>query len=110
MSKDFTKYVVQYESHIGRSWFDAFDGVHSDLESAKKDIVLRKKCHGGDIYRIVQRNYTIEDKVLDVCDIDRDISEAINEDFNPEMGKIPFDSHGMCFGTFHLILAWTPEE
>ena len=71
MSKDFTKYVVQYESNMGRSWFDAFDGTHSSLEAAKKDIVLRKKCHGGDIYRIVQRNYTIEDKVLDVFNTEK---------------------------------------
>lgn len=55
---------------------------------------------------ILEKKYNGES----LCDIDRDISEAINEDFNPEMEKIPFDSHGMCFGTFHLILAWTPEE
>jgi len=39
------------------------------------------------------------------CDLERDILEAISEDYNPIMKKVPSDE-----GVFKVIITWTPEE
>jgi hypothetical protein len=65
MDKEFTKYVVQYKSSRCRAWIDAPDGNYSCLKAAKKDITYRKKCYPDVIYRVIQRNWTVEERVLE---------------------------------------------
>jgi hypothetical protein len=38
------------------------------------------------------------------CDLERDILEAISEDYNPIMKKVPSNE-----GIFKVIITWTPE-
>jgi hypothetical protein len=59
------------------------------------------------------KQITIFDKKYDdksLRDFSRDISECLDERFNPIIKTIPSDGYGIQEGTFHLILAWTPEE
>lgn len=41
-----------------------------------------------------------------LCDVSQDVSECLDERFK----TVPSDGYGIQEGTFHLILAWTPEE
>jgi hypothetical protein len=59
-----TRYVVQYKSNKYRAWIDASNGSHSCAEAAKKDVAYRKKSHDCE-YRIIQRNLTVEEMVLE---------------------------------------------
>ncbi len=39
-------------------------------------------------------------------DLERDISEAISEEYNPKMGDIPKDEDGWMKGTFKVTIEW----
>jgi hypothetical protein len=42
-----------------------------------------------------------------IVDLDRDVSECLQEDFNQIMTKIPTDEHGFQLGTFKVTVEWT---
>jgi hypothetical protein len=44
-----------------------------------------------------------------VVDIGRDVSEAFDKRFTPEIGKIPQDEYGIQLGTFRVTITWEPE-
>lgn len=48
----------------------------------------------------------------DLYDLSRDISEAIDEDYNPLIKKIPpmKDFEDFPSGTFTVSIVWTPDE
>jgi hypothetical protein len=45
-----------------------------------------------------------------LCDVDRDVSEAIDSDFNPVMKEIPVDKHYFQEGTFTVTITWEPDN
>lgn len=42
-------------------------------------------------------------------DLDRDVSEAIDDDFNPKLKAIPTDEHGFRVGKFTITIEWSEE-
>ena len=42
-----------------------------------------------------------------IVDLDRDVSEAIMEDYNPMVELIPKDGHGFQQGSFKVTIAWS---
>lgn len=55
-------------------------------------IILNKVYHGEDL-----------------CDLDRDISEMFNEEFDPTIATIPKDEHGFMKGAFKVQVEWIPD-
>ena len=43
-------------------------------------------------------------------DLPRDISEAIDADYNKIVSKIPVDNHGFQKGTFKVAIEWVDEQ
>lgn len=43
-------------------------------------------------------------------DLDRDISETINSEYNPIVKNIPQDEYGIQTGTFKVTVVWSPDE
>jgi hypothetical protein len=43
-------------------------------------------------------------------DLERDISEAFDVDYNPVVKEIPVDEHGFQEGTFEVTIKWIPED
>lgn len=43
-------------------------------------------------------------------DVERDVCEAFNDNYNPEIVGIPKDEHGFHAGTFTVTITWVPEE
>ena len=54
---------------------------------------------------IFQQTYSGES----LSDIDRDVSEAVNAQYNEAMADIPTDEHGFQQGTFTVTIEWKPE-
>ena len=44
-----------------------------------------------------------------LCDVYRDVSEALDETYNPKIRDIPVDEHGVSKGTFTVTITWSPE-
>ena len=42
-----------------------------------------------------------------IVDLDRDVSEAIMEDYNPMVELIPKDEHGFQQGSFKVTITWS---
>jgi len=42
-------------------------------------------------------------------DLDRDVSEAIDSDFNPKLEAISTDEHGFRLGKFTITIEWSEE-
>lgn len=54
----------------------------------------------------------ILDKTYDgesIADIERDVSEMFNEEFDPTIATIPRDANGFMKGTFGVIVTWMPD-
>lgn len=51
---------------------------------------------------------TYDDESL--VDLDRDVSEAIIDEFNPAVAQIPQDEHGFKLGSFKVTIEWIPPE
>lgn len=66
-----------------------------------------KKCCKQMADRIVlfEKDYDAES----LCDLGRDVEEAVTEDFNPEIPKIPVDEHGFQTGIFKVKIEWINE-
>lgn len=45
-----------------------------------------------------------------IVDIDRDISEMFNEEYDPTIATIPRDEHGFMKGSFHVRVKWIPDD
>lgn len=45
-----------------------------------------------------------------ICDIERDVSEAIADGYNPIVAEIPKDEHGFQQGTFEVLIVWHPND
>lgn len=45
-----------------------------------------------------------------ICDLGRDASEAIMEEYNPEIKIIPKDQYGIQRGTFKVTIEWAEYE
>ena len=45
-----------------------------------------------------------------LCDVDRDVSEAFDEDFNTLLKRIPQDGYGFLCGRFDIKITWQKEE
>lgn len=59
------------------------------------------------------KKLTIFEKEYDgesVYDVDRDVSEAFQGDFNPIVKQIPRDEHGFQQGVFEVTITWRPER
>jgi hypothetical protein len=44
-----------------------------------------------------------------IVDLDRDISEMFNEEFDPRIATIPKDEYNLMRGSFKVIVEWIPE-
>jgi len=53
-------------------------------------------------HEIFTREYTDEE----LYDLERDVTEALQEDYNPIVGSIPKDKHGFRTGTFVVSIEW----
>jgi len=61
----------------------------------------------------MMQSLALLDKVYDgesIVDMARDLSEMLDEDFNPEVAHIPKDEHGIQRGSFRLIVRWDMAE
>lgn len=45
-----------------------------------------------------------------IVDVDRDVSEAFQNDFNPAVREVPSDEHGFHKGTFTVTITWEADE
>ena len=57
-----------------------------------------------------QMSFVIFEKEYDgesIVDLDRDISEATIEEYNPMVKLIPTDEHGLQQGTFKVTITWS---
>ena len=45
-----------------------------------------------------------------IVDVERDVLEAFDTDFNPLLLNIPQDEHGFCKGTFKVTVEWSLED
>ena len=54
---------------------------------------------------IFEKEYIAEQ----LSDVERDISECFNEDYNPEVKYIPIGEYGFTKGTFKVTVTWIPE-
>lgn len=43
-------------------------------------------------------------------DLNRDIHEAFESDFNPTIDKVPTDEYGIHKGTFKVTIVWSEEN
>lgn len=43
-------------------------------------------------------------------DLSRDVAEAMDADFNPEVKSIPVDEHGFQKGKFVVSITWFGED
>lgn len=43
-------------------------------------------------------------------DLGRDIAECFDGEYNPIIGEIPTDEHGLQLGNFTVMVLWTPAE
>ncbi|QZI85783.1 hypothetical protein CPT_Summit_132 [Stenotrophomonas phage Summit] len=59
---------------------------------ADKIVVFEKEYDGESLY-----------------DLDRDISEAMLEEYNDKIGQIPTDEHGFQTGKFKVSVVWEAE-
>ena len=55
-------------------------------------------------FDILKKTYYGED----IVDLDRDISEMLNEEFDPLVALIPKDEHGFHKGSFQVTVRWIP--
>lgn len=44
-----------------------------------------------------------------IVDMPRDVDEALDEDYNPDMKDIPFDASGFPKGFVKITIEWSPE-
>jgi hypothetical protein len=42
-----------------------------------------------------------------IVDMSRDIYEAFDDRFNPEISEVPIDKHGFQTGTFTVTITWS---
>ena len=52
---------------------------------------------------------TIFEKEYDgesICDVERDMLEVFNPEYNDEINDIPTDEHGFTLGTFKITITW----
>ena len=45
----------------------------------------------------------------ELCDIERDVMESFDHNFNPKMNNIPVDEYNLHKGTFWVKIEWIPE-
>lgn len=45
----------------------------------------------------------------EICDMERDISEMFDRDFNPLIDEIPVDDNYIHEGVFEITVTWKPE-
>lgn len=45
-----------------------------------------------------------------LCDVDRDISEAFDTEFNPMLENVPQDKYGFKLGTFTIKIEWSIDD
>lgn len=43
-------------------------------------------------------------------DVDRDISECFQNDYNPKIAGVPVDEHGFHKGTFVVTVTWVDDS
>lgn len=43
-------------------------------------------------------------------DVERDVMESFDENYNPIVKDIPQDQYGIQKGTFTVTITWNPEE
>lgn len=57
-----------------------------------------------DMTTLFEQDYDAES----LYDLGRDIGEAVDGDYNPEMAKIPVNEDGFQTGTFKVKIEWIP--
>ena len=55
--------------------------------------------------KLFEKNYDGES----LCDLMRDIYEALNEDYNPQLINIPKDEFNFPSGAFKVTIEWSEE-
>ena len=55
---------------------------------------------------LFEKNYDGES----IVDLERDVSEALQEDFNEKLVNIPKDEYGFQQGNFKVTIEWTPRN
>lgn len=45
-----------------------------------------------------------------IIDAGQNIDEAFMECYNPKIGEVPTDEHGIHKGSFKVTIEWIPEE
>ena len=55
---------------------------------------------------IFEQSYSGED----MCEIDRDVYEALAASFNPVMDQIPCDGYNIPEGTFKVTITWESDD
>ena len=55
---------------------------------------------------LFQKEYLEEE----LCDLERDVTEALQGDYNALMHTIPFDRFGSMKGVFKVTIEWEDDE
>lgn len=53
-------------------------------------------------HQLFNREYSSEE----LCDVERDVSEALSEEYNLFVANIPKDEHGFHRGAFEVSIVW----
>lgn len=56
-------------------------------------------------HEIFTREYTDEE----LYDLERDVTEALQEEYNPIVSNLPKDKHGFRTGTFVVSIEWVND-
>lgn len=56
--------------------------------------------------RLKHELFTREYSSEELCDVERDVYEALSEEYNPFIASIPKDKHGFHRGLFEVSIVW----
>lgn len=55
---------------------------------------------------LLDKKYSAEE----LCDVERDVYEAFDENFTPAAMGIPVGEHGFTEGTYTVLVVWNPAS
>lgn len=90
--------------------------VNDELDPVKH-AALRKRVEDAVAVLVTDTSAVVPTTLLDkkysgesIVDVDRDVSEAFQADFTPQVNDIPTDEYNIQKGRFHVQITWLPEE
>jgi hypothetical protein len=78
------------DENVGDSWWIDFD----EMAHLKGGLELFRETYDGE----------------SLYDLDRDVAEALMEEYNPKMSQVSQDEHGLHKGSFIVTIEWRDDD